>query len=252
MEPVLSVKRVSKKFGGLLAVDNVSVNIFPGEIVAIVGDNGAGKSTLIKMISGVTKPTHGKIYFNGKQIENLNPASIRDLGIETIYPDLSLADNLNTYFNIFMGREKMRKFLGFLKILDENYMENKSREILSKLRIWIPSLKSRISLLSGGQRQSVAIARTIYWNVKLLIMDEPTAALGVEETKKVYLIAKKMREDGIPIIVITHNINEVYELADRFIVLKNGRLVGIKEKNNASVDGIITMIVSGRNNLITL
>lgn len=246
MQPMISIRNLSKNFGGLVALDNVSLDIFPGEILAIVGDNGAGKSTLIKMISGVYQPTEGKIYLEGKEIENFSPAEIRELGIETIYQDLSLAENLNVYFNIFMGREKKRRFLGFLKVLDEQYMEKESEKVLSQLNISIPSLKRRIEVLSGGQRQCVAIARTIYWDAKLLIMDEPTAALGVEETANIYTLIRKLRADGIPIIIISHNMEEIYGLADRFAVLKNGKLVGIRDKKNTVIDDIIKMIISGK------
>ena len=145
-----------------------------------------------------------------------------------------------------MGREKKRRFLGFLKVLDEQFMEKESEKVLSQLNISIPSLKRRIEVLSGGQRQCVAIARTIYWDAKLLIMDEPTAALGVEETANIYTLIRKLRADGIPIIIISHNMEEIYGLADRFAVLKNGKLVGIRDKKNTVIDDIIKMIISGK------
>ncbi|NQT66750.1 MAG: sugar ABC transporter ATP-binding protein [Actinobacteria bacterium] len=246
MENILSIKNLSKKFGGLIAIDNFSIDLERGQIVGIVGDNGAGKSTLIKMISGVYKPSNGEIFFKGNRIDILGPAKRRDLGIEVIYQDLSLADNLNTYVNIFMGREKKKKFLGFIDILDEKYMEEESKKILSMLSISIPSLKEEVALLSGGQRQSIAIARTIYWDAELLIMDEPTAALGVEETGKVYSLIRKLKEEGVTIIIISHNINEIYNVVDRFVILKNGKLISNCKKSKTSIDSVISMIVSGK------
>lgn len=246
MENILSIKNLSKRFGGLIAINNFSIDLECGQITGIVGDNGAGKSTLIKMISGVHKPSNGEIYFKGNRIDILDPAKIRDLGIETIYQDLSLANNLNTYFNIFMGKEKKKKFLGFIDILDEKYMETESKGILSKLNISIPSLKTDVAFLSGGERQSIAIARTIYWNIELLIMDEPTAALGVKESRNVYSLIRKLKEEGVTIIIISHNINEIYNLVDRFLVLKNGKLVSYCEKSKYSIDSVINMIISGK------
>lgn len=246
MEDILSIKNLSKRFEGLIAVNDLSIDLKCGQITGIVGDNGAGKSTLIKMISGVHKPSNGEIYFKGNRIDTLDPAKIRNLGIETIYQDLSLANNLNTYFNIFMGKEKKKKFLGFIDVLDEKYMEKESKGVLSKLNISIPSLKTDVAFLSGGERQSIAIARTIYWNVELLIMDEPTAALGVKESGNVYSLIRKLKEEGVTIIIISHNINEIYNLVDRFVVLKNGKLVSYCEKSKCSIDSVINMIVSGK------
>jgi len=246
MNTILRIIEVSKRFGGLLAVDRASVDFYQGDAIGIVGDNGAGKSTLIKMISGVYEPSEGQILFNDKLISGLTPAAIRNLGIETIYQELSLADNLSAYFNIFMGREKTRKLLGLINVLDEKYMEEESKKVLSRLNINIPSLKTDVAFLSGGQRQAVAIGRTIYWNAELLIMDEPTAALGVEESDNVRSIIRKLKEDGVTVIIISHNINEIYDIADRFMVLKNGRIVSVKKKDETCVDAIISMIVSGK------
>ena len=246
MNTILRIIEVSKRFGGLLAVDRASVDFYQGDAIGIVGDNGAGKSTLIKMISGVYEPSEGQILFNDKLISGLTPAAIRILVIETIYIELSLSDNLSAYFNIFMGREKTRKLLSLINVLDEKYMEEESKKVLSRLNINIPSLKTDVAFLSGGQRQAVAIGRTIYWNAELLIMDEPTAALGVEESDNVRSIIRKLKEDGVTVIIISHNINEIYDIADRFMVLKNGRIVSVKKKDETCVDAIISMIVSGK------
>src|SRR4030042_1248279 len=180
---LLEVKNITKRFGGLVAVDNVSMGVNAGEVVAILGDNGAGKSTLIKVISGVYNADKGSIFFQNNSVKIDNPMDAIGIGIETIYQDLALAENLNVYSNIFLGREKLKKSLGILNILDHDYMFNESEKVLKKLEIKIPSLRNKISNLSGGQRQAVAISRSIYWDAKFLIMDEPTAALGVEQQK---------------------------------------------------------------------
>ncbi|GAH70823.1 unnamed protein product, partial [marine sediment metagenome] len=170
MEPLLEVKNITKRFGGLTAVDNVDMQIFPGEVVGILGDNGAGKSTLIKVISGVYHAEEGQIFFEGCKIKISNPIEALKIGIETIYQDLALAENMNVYSNIFLGREKLEKFLGFINVLDHDYMLVESKKVLDRLDINIPSLKNKIRTLSGGERQAVAISRSIYWNAKLLIM----------------------------------------------------------------------------------
>jgi ABC-type sugar transport system ATPase subunit len=182
---LLEVRNIVKRFGGLTAVDNVSLGINAGEVVGLLGDNGAGKSTLIKVISGVHRADEGKVLFQGREVEISSPMDALAMGIETIYQDLALAENLTTPANIFLGREKMKKWLGLFPVLDHEYMQAESRKVLEKLDIEIPSLRNRIRALSGGQRQAVAICRSIYWDAKFIIMDEPTAALGVAEQKKV-------------------------------------------------------------------
>ncbi len=186
MEPLLSVKNLVKRFGGLTAVNHVSLDMFPGEVIGLVGDNGAGKSTLIKMISGVYHPTEGEIYFEGKPVHIANPAQARDMGIETIYQDLALAGNLPMSANIFLGRERKKRYLGGLvRVLDEKFMLEESEKLLETLDVHIPSVQAKIDKLSGGQRQAVAIVRALYWNARLLIMDEPTNNLGVAQQSQV-------------------------------------------------------------------
>ncbi|PIE35532.1 ABC transporter ATP-binding protein [candidate division KSB3 bacterium] len=242
MEPILEVRNLTKRFGGLTAVDNVDMKIYPGEAVGILGDNGAGKSTLIKMISGVYHPTEGQMFYQGKEVAIHSPMDALRIGIETIYQDLALAENLNVYSNIFLGREKRKKFLGAVQVLDHEYMHQEARKVLDRLDIKIPSLKNKISTLSGGQRQAVAISRSIYWDAKLLIMDEPTAALGVAEQKKVLDLVTTLKSQGIPILIISHQMHDIFSVTDRVVVMRRGKKAGerlIKETNPDEVVGLI-------------
>lgn len=242
MDYVLEVKNITKRFGGLTAVNDVSMGVAAGEVVALLGDNGAGKSTLIKVISGVYKPDDGKIFFKGKEVNIESTMDALAMGIETIYQDLALAENLNTPANIFLGREKMKRWLGLVPVLDHEYMQKESRQVLEKLDILIPSLRNRIRALSGGQRQAVAISRSIYWDAKFLIMDEPTAALGVAEQKKVLDIVRALKSHGIGVIVISHQMHDVFSVADRLVIMRRGEKVGeliTKETNPDEVVGLI-------------
>jgi ABC-type sugar transport system ATPase subunit len=243
MTDILKLQNLTKRFGGLVAVNNVSMEVRKGEVVGLVGDNGAGKSTLIKMISGVYPPDEGKIFFMGEE-ENINsPIKALSIGIETIYQDLALAENLNASSNIFLGREKLKKVCKFINILDHKYMIDESKKTLTKLDIEIPSINNRIRLLSGGQRQAVAIARSIYWDAKLLIMDEPTAALGVPEQKKVLELVLKLKSHGIGIIIISHQIRDVFSVADRIVVMRRGEKVGERNIKETNLDEIVSLIV---------
>ncbi len=245
-EPMLKVVNAYKHFGGLIAVDNVSLEIYPGEVVAMVGDNGAGKSTLIKMISGVYPMDGGELYFNGQRIHLSGPAHARDLGIETIYQDLALAENLDVGANVFLGREvKRRRMLGLVHTLDDNYMREEAEKCLTRLDVHIPSLRAKIGLLSGGQRQAVAISRAVYWNAKLMIMDEPTAALGVAEQRKVLDLIRSLREQNIPVIVISHTMQDVLDVADRIMVMRRGKLVITLPRADASTEILVRHIVGG-------
>jgi len=243
MEPILEVRNITKRFGGLTAVDNVSMQIIPGEVVGLVGDNGAGKSTLIKMISGVYQPSAGQIIFQQKPVSIQSPMDALRRGIETIYQDLALAENLNVYSNIFLGREKLKKFLGYINILDHEYMHHEASKVLEQLDIEIPSLKNRIGMLSGGQRQAVAISRSIYWDAKLLIMDEPTAALGVAEQKKVLDLVLTLKSQNVPVIIISHQIHDVFSVADRVVILRRGRKAGERLVKEATLDEVVGLIV---------
>ena len=243
-EPVLKVSNAVKRFGGLVAVNDVSLDVHSGEVVALLGDNGAGKSTLIKMISGVYPMDGGEMYFNGQRVQLTRPAYARDLGIETIYQDLALAENLDVGANVFLGREVMKKhFFGLITTLNNEHMRSEAAKVLQRLDIHVPNLRSQISTLSGGQRQAVAISRAVYWNVKLMIMDEPTAALGVPEQRKVLALVKSLREQGIPVIIISHTMQDVMEVADRMVVMRRGRVVANMPRSEATVDLIVKHII---------
>jgi simple sugar transport system ATP-binding protein len=243
MEPVLEVRNLTKRFGGLTAVDNVSMQVYPGEVVGLLGDNGAGKSTLIKMVSGVYSPTDGQILYQGQEVAIHNPMDALKMGIETIYQDLALAENLNVYSNIFLGREKLKKFLGMIDVLDHDYMREEAKGVLHRLDIEIPSLRNKIAMLSGGQRQAVAISRSIYWDAKLLIMDEPTAALGVAEQKKVLDLVRTLKSQNVPVIIISHQMHDVFSVADRLIVMRRGKKAGERLVKNTNPDEIVGLIV---------
>src|SRR5512136_1208273 len=245
--PYLSLRGVSKHFGGVSALKDIDLDIRPGEVLALVGDNGAGKSTLIKIISGAYKADAGEIFLEGRRVHIETPADAKRLNIETIYQDLALMDDLELAPNIFIGRELKRGGLGRLVgFLNNARMAEETVRILRKLNIEVPDIKRKVFNLSGGQRQAVAISRAIYFNARLLIMDEPTAALGVEETRKVYALIRELRQAGIAVIIISHNINEVFDVADKFVVLKTGMLVGVRRKEETSLDEILRMIIAGK------
>ena len=243
-DPVLSVRELTKRFGGLVAVNKVSFDVFPGEVVALLGDNGAGKSTLIKCISGVHQPDSGEIWFNGRQRRFTGPIDARREGIETIYQDLALANNLDVPSNIFLGREvKHRYFGGLIKTLNERAMLRDSRAALEALEIHFPTLTQPIESLSGGQRQAVAIARAVYWQARLMIMDEPTNNLGVPEQQKVLELIRRLRDQGVPVILITHTLPDVFAVADRIIVMHRGRKVTEKKTTETDTEELVRYMV---------
>jgi len=224
--PVLSIRNMVKRFGGLTAVNDVSLDISAGEVVGLVGDNGAGKSTLIKCVSGVHSPDTGKIVFEGKEVRFSRPIEARQAGIETIYQDLALAENLDVSANIFLGREmKNRYLLGAVKTLNDKQMRAESSTVLDSLGIQIPQMRKEIEKLSGGQRQAVAIARAVYWNARVMIMDEPTNNLGVPEQRKVMSLIATLREQGVPVILISHTLPDVFAITDRIVIMHRGRKV---------------------------
>jgi ABC-type sugar transport system ATPase subunit len=242
-DPILRCTGVYKHFGGLTALNDVDFAIHPGEVVALLGDNGAGKSTLIKCVSGVYRPEQGQIIFNGQEITSHTPAEIRDRGIETIYQDLALAENLDVGANVFLGKEKKRKILGLISVTDDDFMRQEAVKVLDRLDIHIPSLKQRLVNLSGGQRQAVAIARAIYWNARLVIMDEPTAALGVPEQRKVLDLIKLLRSQGVPVILISHTLHDVMQVADRMVIMRRGKVAANLMRQDATEELIVKHIV---------
>ncbi len=247
-EPILTARGMSKHFGGLTAVDNVDFDVYPGEVVALLGDNGAGKSTLIKCISGVYRPDNGQVVFDGVDISGHAPADIRSRGIETIYQDLALAENLDVGANVFLGKEKTRRLFGLIPVTDDSYMSEEAATVLDELDIHIPSLKQKLVNLSGGQRQAVAIARAMYWNAQLVIMDEPTAALGVPEQRKVLALIRSLREGNIPVILISHTMHDVMAVADRMVVMRRGKIVANIPRADATEELIVKHIVGTADN----
>jgi ABC-type sugar transport system ATPase subunit len=241
-QPILQIVGLTKRFGGITAVDSVSLDVYGGEVVGLLGDNGAGKSTLIKMISGVHAPDDGTVLLDGHEVRFASPLEARAHGIETIYQDLALCENLDASANIFLGREPLRR-RGLLHVLNRPFMLAESRQVLDQLDIRIPDLRRPIRLMSGGQRQAVAIARAVYWNARLMIMDEPTAALGVPEQRKVLALVRTLRERGVPVILISHNMQDVFAVADRVMVMRRGRNVGERRIAETSGDELVGLMV---------
>jgi ABC-type sugar transport system ATPase subunit len=242
-QPVLQVKKVSKFFGGLTALNQVDFEIYNGEVVALLGDNGAGKSTLTKCISGVYHADEGEILFEGKPLLGNSPAEIRDRGIQTIYQDLALAENLDVGANVFLGKEKTRRVLGLFNVTDDEYMRTEAKKVLDRLDIHIPSLRQKLVTLSGGQRQAVAIARAMYWNARLVLMDEPTAALGVPEQRKVLALVRSLRDEGIPVILISHTMQDVMAVADRMVVMRRGKVAANVPRAEATEELLVKHII---------
>jgi simple sugar transport system ATP-binding protein len=243
--PILSAVELYKHFGGLVAVDHVSLDLCAGEVVGLLGDNGAGKSTLIKMISGVFRPDGGRLVLNGREVAFSSPQDARDAGIETIYQDLALCENLDAGANIFLGREPVRRVAGVLTAVDRRRMLDESRRILGQLDIRIPGLGRPIRQMSGGQRQAVAIARAVYWNAQLMIMDEPTAALGAPEQRKVLALVRTLRDHGVGVIIISHNLQDVLDVADRVIVMRRGRSVGERPVAETDTSELLGLMIGG-------
>lgn len=241
--PLVEMKNVSIAFGGVHAVDDVSIELHAGEVVGLLGHNGAGKSTLIKMLSGAYKMDSGEIWIEGKRATINSPRDSRDYNIETIYQTLALADNLDAASNLFLGRELTTPF-GFV---DDGRMEAETRKIMARLNPNFKKLKDPVSSLSGGQRQSVAIARAVYFNAKILIMDEPTAALGVHETAMVAELIGELKKQGLGIFLISHDTREMMDLCDRVSVMKNGQMVGTERVEDVTEDDILSMIILGKN-----
>ncbi len=247
MEPILSIRGMVKRFGGLVAVDDVNLDVYPGEVVALLGDNGAGKSTLIKCVSGVYHADGGEIRFEGKRVIFSRPIDARRHGIETIYQDLALANNLDVGANIFLGREVKKRYLGgLIHTLDDDHMLRQSEQTLESLEIHFPNLTQPIENLSGGQRQAVAIARAVYWDAKLMIMDEPTNNLGVPEQRKVLELIRKLRDSGVPVVLISHTLPDVFAVSDRLIVMHRGRKVTEKAVADTDTQEIVEYMVGAQ------
>ncbi|HEY6433793.1 MAG TPA: ATP-binding cassette domain-containing protein [Acetobacteraceae bacterium] len=225
MPALLDIEGLHKNFGPISVLRGVDLSLNPGEVLAVVGDNGAGKSTLIKHIAGVYRPDAGIIRLNGERLDLHAPAEARRLGIETVYQDLALADELSVGANIFLGREPVRRWLGILPMIDNRAIRTETESLLRRIESRIPTRARTVSRLSGGQRQAVAIARALYWQAKVVILDEPTAALAVMEREHVIQLARRLASEGVGVIYIGHNLIEILEVADRVAVMYRGRIV---------------------------
>lgn len=239
--PLVQMRDIRVAFGGVHAVDGVSVDLFPGEVVALVGGNGAGKTTLIKTLSGAHKADSGEIYINGARAAIDTPRDAKKYAIETIYQTLALAENIDAPSNMFLGRELMTRW----GTLDDTAMEDAARTVMGRLNPKFQNFKVPVASLSGGQRQSVAIARAVHFNAKILIMDEPTAALGPAETEQVRELIRQLKAEGIGIILISHDIHDVFDMADRISVMLQGRLVATVNKDDVTMDEVLGMIIAG-------
>ncbi len=243
LSPLAELRGISKRFGGVVALDRVNLAIHAGEVIGLVGDNGAGKSTLIKVLSGAYTPDQGEIFFDGDLVHIRNPRSSKDLGIETVYQDLALVNTLDVPGNIFLGREIIKFGWGPLRVLNKSQMARKAKDILQRLGISLDTLGTEVGLLSGGQRQSVAISRAIFTEPKLVILDEPTAALAVKEVEHVLELVHNLREHNIGLIFISHVLQEVFEVADRIVVLRKGQKVADLNTQETSIDGVVNFMV---------
>ncbi|MFL5885505.1 MAG: ATP-binding cassette domain-containing protein [Thermoleophilaceae bacterium] len=241
--PLLSLRGVTKRFGAVQALDHVDVDVAAGEVVGLVGDNGAGKSTLVKTIAGIYSPDEGEFYFNGEPVRIGGPNAAVDLGIATVYQDLALADNLDVVANLFLGQELEAGGVGVVtRALDETTMEHRSHELLENLAVTIPSVRNEVGTLSGGQRQQVAVARSLLGQPKLVLLDEPTAALGVAQTAQVLALIKRLREQGLAVLVISHNLADVFEVTDRIVVLRLGKNAATFDTATASQEDVVSAI----------
>jgi D-xylose transport system ATP-binding protein len=247
--PLLQLEGISKRFGPVHALDRVDFAVSAGEVVGLVGDNGAGKSTLVKTIAGIHSADSGTIRFEGEEVSISRPQDATNLGIATVYQDLALCDNLDVVANLFLGREQVAPGPGVAsRRLDEVKMEHEAGELLSNLAVTIPSLRSEVGTLSGGQRQQVAVARSLFGEPKVVLLDEPTAALGVPQTKQVLALIRRLRERNLGVIVISHNLVDVFEVADRIFVLRLGRPSGdfsVSETTEEHVIAAITGLGNG-------
>ncbi len=240
--PLLELRGVNKRFGAVQALTDVDFEAYPGRVTALVGDNGAGKSTLIKTISGINQLDEGEYRFDGQPVQVTTPQAATALGIATVYQDLALCDNLDVVANLYLGREE----LGGVRLLDETGMEQEASKVLKRLAVRIPSVRTQIASLSGGQRQGVAIARSMLGEPKVVLLDEPTAALGVAQTAQVLELIRTLREHGLAVVVISHNLADVFAVADTIVVLRLGRQVGVLDAKQTNSDEVVAAITGAK------
>jgi fructose transport system ATP-binding protein len=241
-EYILETRGLTKHYGGVRALEEADFQLAPGEHVAVVGDNGAGKSTFVRQITGVEKKTAGQIFIDGREVNFADPLEARDAGIETVFQNLALADDLDVPSNLFLGREIFRFPLGPFSWLDRKKMRQRTLDALKQTAVKIPNIDNTIRNMSGGQRQCVAIARSAAFASKLVIMDEPTAALGVQETAQVENIIRALKERGIPLILVSHNLRQVFDLVEKIWVFRRGRIAGMVETSKTSGNEVVSMI----------
>ncbi len=239
---LVELRNIKKAFGGVHAVDDVSLTLYPGEVVAVLGHNGAGKSTLMKMLAGAYPIDSGDVIISGEKVHVRSPADAQNLGIESIYQTLALADNLDSVANLFLGRELLTKW----RTLDDHRMDADARKVFHRLNKNFTNVRIPVRRLSGGQRQVVAISRAIYFNARILIMDEPTAALGPEETAMVGNLVRQLKAEGVGIFLISHDMHDVFALSDRLAVMKNGKSLGMYKTADVTEDEVLGMIISGK------
>lgn len=239
---LVQLKHINKAFGGVQAVDDASINLYPGEVVAVLGHNGAGKSTLMKMLAGAYPIDSGDVIIDGKKVQINSPLDAQHQGIESIYQTLALADNLDSVANLFLGRELLTRW----NTLDDHRMDADARKVFHRLNKNFKNVRIPVRRLSGGQRQVVAISRAIYFNARILIMDEPTAALGPEETAMVGNLVRQLKSEGVGIFLISHDMHDVFALSDRLAVMKNGRMVGTYNTSDVTEDEVLGMIIAGK------
>jgi D-xylose transport system ATP-binding protein len=244
MATLLSIQHIGKHYGAIQALRDVSFDVHAGEVLALLGDNGAGKSTLIKIIAGAQPPSSGRLVMEGREVAFAGPAQAKAAGIETVYQDLSLCPTVDVVANFFMGRELVRRFAG-LRWLRERAMEEETGKALHDLGTRIPSLRARVDTLSGGQRQAIELARFVHWGGRLVLLDEPFAALGVTQTRRGLEMVGEVKRRGVAVIVITHNVLHALEVADRLVVLHQGRVAGVRRRAETGHEELVTLITTG-------
>ena len=245
--PLLSLKGINKSFGPVHVLKDVHLDVYPGQVTALVGDNGAGKSTLIKCIAGIYTPESGEIIFEGDKVDIDGPRAATSLGIEIVYQDLALCDNLDIVHNMFLGREEKRGIT-----LNETSMESLARKTLDGLNVrTVKSIRQTVSSLSGGQRQTVAIARAVLWNSKVVVLDEPTAALGVAQTEQVLNLVRRLADNGLAVVLISHNLNDIFQVADNIAALYLGNMAAQVKKTDVTTNQVIELITTGKSEGVT-
>ena len=242
--PFLRIEQLTKHYGAVQALRGVSFEVHAGEVLALLGDNGAGKSTLIKIIAGAQPPSSGRMVLEGKEASFVGPADAKAAGIETVYQDLSLCPNVDVVANFFMGRELVRRFAG-LAWLRERAMEEETGKALRSLGSRVPSLRARVDTLSGGQRQAIELARFVHWGGRLVLLDEPFAALGVTQTRRGLKLIEQVKGRGVAVVVITHNVLHALEVADRMVVLHQGRVAGVRARAETGHEDLVALITTG-------